>query len=76
MRWVREHKLISVLIAILLILAVIFAVSVLTDGLDNGATGAVNKGMSVISGGLSSAADTIRENITGLFAYKALQEEI
>ena len=76
MRWITEHKLISVLILILLILAVIFAVSVFTDGMNNTATGAVNKGMSVISGGLSSVGNTIRDNITGLFAYKALQEQI
>lgn len=76
MRWVKEHKLISALITILLVLAVIFAVSVFTDGVNNTATGAVNKGMAVISGGLSSAAKTIRDNVTGLFAYKSLQEQI
>lgn len=76
MRWIREHKFTSVLVVVMLILAVIFTVSVLTDGLNNGVTGAVNKGMSVISGGLSSAAETIRDNVTGIFAYKALQEQI
>ena len=76
MRWISEHKLISVLITILLILAVLFAVSVFSGGVSNSVTGAVNKGMSVVSGGLSSAAETLRENITGIFAYKALQEEI
>lgn len=76
MHWIKEHKLISALVAVLLILAVIFAVSVFSGGVSNPATGAVNKGMSVISGGFSSVAQTIRENVQGIFAYKTLLEEV
>ncbi len=76
MRWVREHKLISVLIAILLILAIIFAVSIISAGSGNAATDFVNKGMSVVSGGFSSVAKTIRDNVSGIFSYKSLQAQI
>ena len=76
MRWIREHKLIAVLIALLLILSVIFGVSVVKGSGGNSATGIVNKGVSVVSGGLSSAAKTIKENISGIFSYKSLQQEI
>lgn len=76
MRWIREHKLISFLVVILLILVIVFVISVVTGGGGNGATGLINKGVSVVSGGFSSAAKTVRDNVTGLFSYKALQAEI
>lgn len=76
MRWIREHKLISVLLMALLILSVIFGVSVISGGEGNGFTGVINKGVSAVSGGLSSAAKAIRDNVTGIFSYKSLQEEI
>lgn len=49
MRWIREHKLLSVLITLLLILSVIFGVSVVKGSGGNSATGFVNKGVSVVS---------------------------
>ena len=73
MRWIREHKLLSVLITLLLILSVIFGMSVVKGSGGNSATGIVNKGVSVVSGGLSSAAKTIKENVSGIFSYKSLQ---
>jgi len=77
MRWIKEHKLISALIAIVLALVIIFVVSVFASGnSENAAGGPLNRGTAWLSGGLSSAADSIRDNITGLFAYKALQEQI
>ena len=76
MRWIREHKLISVLLMALVVLSVIFGVSVISGGEGNGFTGVINKGVSAVSGGLSSAAKAIRDNVTGIFSYKSLQEEI
>lgn len=76
MRWIREHKLISVLIVTLLILTVIFGISVVKGGGGNGATGLVNKGISVISEGFSSVVKTIKGNVSGIFSYKSLQAEI
>ena len=76
MRWIREHKLISVLVIVLLILSVIFGVSVLKGGGGNGATGVVNKGVSVISGGFSSVTKAVKDNVSGIFSYKKLQAEV
>lgn len=76
MRWIREHKLISVLVVILIVLVIIFVVSAVTAGNGNGVTGVINKGVSVVSEGFSSAVKTIKDNVTGIFSYKALQEEI
>lgn len=76
MRWIREHKLISAIVAVLLILLIIFAVSAAKGGKGNGATGVVNKGVSVISGGLSSVTETIKDNVKGIFSYKSLQRQV
>ena len=76
MRWIREHKLIFTMIILFLVLTVIFAVSVIKGGGGNSVTGIVNKGASVVSGGLSSVAKTVRDNVSGIFSYKALQTEI
>ena len=76
MRWIREHKLISALLAILLALVIIFCVSVARGGADSSATDVVSKGMNVVSGGLSSVADTIKKNVFGIFAYKKLEADI
>ena len=76
MRWIREHKLISALLAILLALVIIFCVSVARGGTDSSATDVVSKGMNVVSGGLSSVADTIEKNVFGIFAYKKLEADI
>ena len=76
MRWIREHKLISAIVAVLLILLIIFAVSAAKGGKGNGATGVVNKGVSVISGGLSSVTETIKDKVKGIFSYKSLQRQV
>lgn len=76
MRWIREHKLISALLGILLALLIIFIVSVATNGTDNPATDTVNKGMNTVSGGLSAVAKTIKDNVGGIFSYKKLETDI
>ena len=76
MRWIREHRLITALLAILLVLVIIFTVSLLGDRNDNPVTGTVNKGMNVFSGGLSSVAETVKSNIKGIFTYKRLQNDM
>ena len=75
MRWIREHKLIAGLLAILLALVLIFLLTAGNTGNDT-VTGAVNKGMSLISEPFTAATRTIRENVSGLFSYRQLQEEI
>lgn len=76
MRWIREHKLISILVAILLALVILFVVTTLVEKEDNPVSGVVRGGMAAVSETFSSAAESIRENVMGIFSYKALQEEI
>lgn len=76
MKWIREHKLISCLVAILLILVIIFVVTMVSGSENSGVTGAINKGMSYISKPFSAVTNAIRNTVSGMFSYKQLQEEI
>ena len=76
MKWIREHKLISCLVAILLVLVIIFVISTVSDRENNGITGLINKGMSYISKPFAAVTGAIRNNVSGIFSYKELQEEV
>lgn len=76
MRWIRKHKLITALVAIVLALAIIFSISLLNDKSENAAENIINKGMNKLSGVMSQAANAVKDNVSGLFAYKSLQSEI
>lgn len=75
MRWMREHKLIAGLLAILLALVLIFVLTA-GGGENKGVYGAVNKGMSYISKPFAAVTRTARNTISGLFSYRQLQAEI
>ena len=75
MRWIREHKLISALLAILLALSIIFVVSLTGNGNDNVATDAVNKGTNTVSKGLSAVAGVIKKNVRGSFLTKSFKRK-
>lgn len=76
MRWIREHKLISCLVGILLVLVIIFVVTLVRGNENSGITGAINKGMSYISKPFSAVTNGIRNTVSGIFSYKQLQGQI
>lgn len=76
MRWIREHKLIAGLLALLLALVIVFVVSTAFGGGNNSLTGAINNGASGISGFLSSVGSGVRDQVTGLFSHGELREKI
>ena len=76
MRWIREHKLIAALLALLLVLVIIFVISISSGQGNNSVSDTVNQGTNGISGFLSSMGEGIRENVTGLFSHKQMQERI
>ena len=75
MRWIREHKLIAGLLAILLALVLIFLLTAGSTSKD-GVTGTVNKGMSLVSNPLTAVTRTVRNTVSGLFSYRQLQAEV
>ena len=76
MRWIREHKLIAGLLALLVALLLIFVLTLTSGVSQSGVTGGINKGMSVVSKPFTAVTQAVRENLSGLFAYKNLQAEV
>ena len=76
MRWIREHKLMAGLLALLLALVIVFVVSIAFGGGNNALTGAINKGASGVSGFLSSLGNGIRSQVVGLFSHGEMQDRI
>ena len=76
MKWIREHKLIAGLVALLLVLVIIFVVSMASGQGNNSLTDAINGGSSGVSGFLSSVGNGVRDNVVGLFSHGKMQDEI
>lgn len=76
MKWIREHKLIAGLLAILLALVLIFVLTLGLGTTETGVTGVINQGMSYISKPFTAVTTTVRETISGLFSYKSLQQQV
>lgn len=76
MRWIREHKLITALLLVLLILLMIFAVSVMAGKKFDSATSAVNSGVSKISGIFSGVGNAVRNTVKGIFSYRSLEQQM
>ena len=72
MRWIREHKVLTLFLVILLALIIIFGVSVVRSGKGDSASDVLTSGMSTVSGKLLSGASTVRDNVLGIFSYKQL----
>ena len=74
MRWIREHKVLTAAIAILLAAVIIFSVSAAGGGL-NGVTGAFGNLYSRVEKQMTAAGRAISENVSGIFSYRQLQKE-
>ena len=75
MRWIREHKLIAGLLALLLVLILVFLLS-LGDRENNTVTGGINKAMSYVSRPFTAVTRTVRSTVSGIFSYKSLQAQV
>lgn len=75
MRWIREHKLIAGLLALLLVLVLIFLLS-LGDRENNTVTGGINEAMSYVSKPFTAVTRTVRDTVSGIFSYKSLQAQV
>ena len=74
MRWIREHKLIAGLLALLFVLVFIFTISMAFGGGNNSLTNLVNSGTNGVSGFLSSLGNGIRNQVVGIFSHGEMQE--
>lgn len=76
MKWIREHKLITALVVLLMVLVIIFVVSMSSGQGNNSLTDVMNQGTSGVSGFLSSIGEGIRDNVVGLFSHGRMQDRI
>ncbi len=76
MKWIREHKLITALLTLLIVLALLFTLSV-TAGFGEGSFASfLNNGVSKITGFFSSAGNGIRDGVGGIFSGGQLRSRI
>ena len=73
MRWIREHKVVAVLMLVLIVSFTLLGVT-LRYG-QPGGTGILSRLYTTIEGPMIKAGSGIRENLTGFFAYQELMEE-
>ncbi len=73
MKWIREHRFISAVIAILLIAFIILGVTVKLGGASG--AGILNKVYMTIEKPISSLGTSIRKNVSGIFSYRELIKE-
>lgn len=76
MKWIREHKLIASLTALLVVLVLIFVLSMFSGDGSNFFSTVINNGTSGISGFFSSVGDSIRDGASGIISHKNLQSKI
>lgn len=75
MKWIKNHKLISFLLAAVLLGLLILAGSAATGGRGNAVTRLVNTVYTAVEKPISSVASGISDQISGIFSYKELQKE-
>ncbi|MGN0658924.1 MAG: rod shape-determining protein MreC [Emergencia sp.] len=75
MKWIKSHKLIAFLLAVIVISLIILIGSVSSGGQGNFFTSFFGGIYSAIEKPVSGAAGSISENVRGIFSYKEIQEE-
>lgn len=75
MRFIREHKLFSLLITVVLVLCIIMIVSYKTGGTHNFIGNIFQSGTTTIQKPLSNAGTSIKSNVRGIFKFKQVVAE-
>ncbi len=75
MNWIKTHKLISFLLAVILISLVVLLSSVDSSGQGNPVSRALNGIYTAIERPISAIAGGISDNVSGIFSYRQLQKE-
>ncbi|MBR5517153.1 MAG: rod shape-determining protein MreC [Firmicutes bacterium] len=76
MRWIREHKLIASLLAVLVILALAFVVSMASGIGGNSVSNVVNSGNTGVASFFANIGGNIKDGVTGIINNKNLKAEI
>ena len=75
MNWIKSHKLISFLLAVILLSLLILITSVASSGQGNPVSRALNGIYTAIEKPINAVAGGISDNVSGIFSYRKLQKE-
>lgn len=75
MKWIKNHKLISFLLTVILVSLVVLVGSVASGGEGNIFTNVLSSVYSVVEKPISKIAGGISDNVSGIFSYKKVQNE-
>lgn len=75
MRWIREHKLFSTVVGIVIVLVLVIIGSYASGGGSSVIGGGIQKAINVVEKPFASIAGGIKDGFNGIFKYKSLQEE-
>lgn len=75
MRWIKEHKLISTLVGILIASLILLGISITINKSDVTGAGFVNRIYVAIEKPMVSFGRSISENVKGIFSYRDLMKE-
>lgn len=75
MRWIKSHKLISVLVAVISVSLLVLVISVASGGKGNVVSNFFNRVFTTIERPIAAAAGGIYDNVSGFFTYKAVATE-
>ena len=75
MNWIKEHKLISFLLLVIVLALGFLIFSVATNGEGNAASGATGTVLGKIEQPFTSLAKSVSSNVSGIFSYSDLQKE-
>ena len=73
MKWIREHKLVSTLILVMVLSLGLLAVTLIFG--ESGGTGFINRLYTAIERPMTNAGSKLNDNVSGLFAYQKLLDE-
>lgn len=73
MKWIREHRFISVIVAVLAVALIILGVTIRGGG--SSGVGFLSRIYMTIEKPISSLGTTIKKNVSGIFSYRELIEE-
>lgn len=74
MRWIREHKVLTAVAAVLIAAVAVFSISVARGGMGS-VTGVFGNLYSYVEKQMTAAGRAISDNVSGIFSYRQLQDE-
>lgn len=76
MRWIKSHKLIATILALVIVLGTVFIVSISGDSQGNKVTDGVTTANGVVTGFFGDVTKSIKDGLNGIIRHKDLMNQI